>query len=393
MADNFTNLNYDNAGYKNLTRFNGFYDNIYKEPLVNGTGFVFMTRPQLFIDPYKPTVKDTKRILAYNNMLADPIFTQYIKSESINPLDIEIVKALSYNSDYSKSQFLPFITNECKEFSPIGVSMEQMDAFETKNGYRQTLPTHKVQSDAAGTFDIQVVEDGNMSFIKTLTLWVKYIENISNGVFAANPDMVLNGTLDYVSSLYFFMLEPDGKTLKYWEKYTGCWPTIIPYDALKLARAQQDITELNITFQYMTRESMNPKILEDFNKVSFNLLGISLPDYIIDNSYASVKQSPLLNKEVMLRLEDNKELNNISLLLNAKERDPIILFKDGNNKGINPDSVNGRFELIFDDNGYKSEFLESVMGDENYYLNDVATNDAKETSIEQWNMTDFWGND
>ena len=54
-------------------------------------------------------------------------------------------------------------------------------------------------------------------------LWVNYIANITDGTFNANPEMIPRRILDYTSSIYYFVLEPDGKTLKFWSKYTGCW--------------------------------------------------------------------------------------------------------------------------------------------------------------------------
>lgn len=381
MSNNkYTNLNTDLSIQNNITRFNGFHDNIYKDPFVGGNAFIFVTKPLLFIDPHKPSSLDNTRNLAFNNMTQDPFFLQYIKNENSNPLDEKIVKSLSYITDYSKSSFLPVFTNECRDFSPMSVNMDQQDFFETKQGFRQPLPTNKTMSEGSGTFDISVVEDSNLTFTKTISLWVNYISNITDGTFNANPEMVLNGTLDYTCSVYYFLLEPDGRSIKYWCRYTGCWPTSIPYDVFRYSRGQQDISELNINFQYTSKEDMNPKILEDFNRLSLKVVGEK-----IDAEDNTIKNSPLLNRNIMLRTKP--DLRNI---LEATERDPIILFKQGSQGEV--DYTKDTFELIFDDNGYKS-VLSDILNEDDYFFNAYAENTAKYSDEGlSYNKTRYWNN-
>ena len=385
MANQYTNLNQDNAIHNSITRFTGFYENIYRDPFIGGTAFVFVTKPLLFIDPIKPNVGDYKKILAYENMTRDPVFTQYIKSESLNFKDDKIIASLSYNTDYSRSSFLPIFTNECKDFNSNGVSMGEMSVFDTKQGFTQPLPTHKTNSEAASELSISVTEDSNLTFTKMLTLWVNYISNITDGTFNANPEMVMRGALDYTCSIFYFVLEPDGRTLKYWCKYTGCWPSNIPYEALKYSKGQHDTIDLDINFKYTIKEDMNPRILEEFNILSFRLAGTSITH--ISNEYAAITESPLLNRDILL----NSGLPNVELILKAPERDPIILFRSGDNRGSIADKKDNRFELIFDDFGYKSSVLDGIFNDSTSYINDLANNTAKQP-IEniEWNLTDFW---
>lgn len=389
MADRYTNLNTDTAILNDLTQFQGFYENVYRDPFIGGNAFVFVTRPMLFLDYQKPSSSDSTRTLAYRNMCRDPIFTQYLSEELLNSADEKIISMLSYNQDYFSSNYLPMFTNQCKSFDASDLTMEQMDAFDTKQGFREPLPTHKSASEAANSISISVTEDSNLDFTKLLTLWVNYISNITDGTFDANPEMVLNGMLDYTCAIFYFVLGPDGKTLKYWAKYTGCWPTTIPYSNFKYSKGSQDIIELDVNFAYTMKEDMSPKILEEFNIISLKLNdGSILPTTERYSLYSSISNSPLLNRNVMV-----EELaGRVENILEAETRDPLVFYVPESNVGLVTDKRSARFELIFDDNAYYSPLLYDVFeGGDQSYINDKATNFAGTGyNTSNWDQTNFW---
>lgn len=372
-----------------LTRFQGFYNNVYRDPFIGGTSFVFVTKPLLFIDPIKGSNAENSS-MAYLNMTRDPVFSQYLVDQVLNTADRKIVEMLSYNTEYSSSSFIPAITNECKNFDANDITMEQTDAFDTKQGFKETLPTYKTQSEASNTLSISVTEDSNLSFTKMMTLWVNYISNITDGTFDANPTMILNGALDYMCSIYYFVLGPDGRSLKYWSKYTGCWPTSIPYSAMRYSKGQTDISDLNLSFVYNVKEDMNPKILEEFNMLSLRLIGsgfLKNKSYMneISGQYSSIKESPLLNLNQMY------DIPGASVLLSSETRDPVVVYVPGDTYSIHSDGTSDRFELIFDDKGYTSNLIPDIFKNDDYYINDKATNFVKNGyNSDNWDQTDFW---
>lgn len=379
-----------------LTRFSGFHTNRYREPFLNGFAFIFMTKPLLFID-YKNSNTDKKNRLAYMNMARDPFFVQYLDEECENKLDKKLVEILSYNTDkYNVSSFIPMFTNQFRNFNSGDVSLGTTDAFDTEKGYMETLPTFSDQSKGASQISFQVQEDANMSFTKLLGLWVNYIDNISSGVFDANPDMVLNGALDYMSSIYYFVTEPDGKTLKYWCKYNGCYPSAIPYSSISFDRGSFEFLQLPISFNYTVREDMNPKILEEFNILSFKLMDQDIGQFYASTGlYSSIKNSPLLNAE---KMKTTPGLD-LSSTFESEKRDPIVLFAEsGEGYQDASEKRESHFELVFDDYGYTSE-IETIFQDayknngmkasttmdaENYYVNDIYNNNALRSFKDIW---------
>ena len=57
----YTNKNRDQSAIDNLGSFIGFNQNIYLDPAITGYGFIFATKPPLFIYPMKPLANDSKK--------------------------------------------------------------------------------------------------------------------------------------------------------------------------------------------------------------------------------------------------------------------------------------------------------------------------------------------
>jgi hypothetical protein len=350
MADKYTNNNKDQAGIENLTKFETFFANRYLDPFVSGYSFIFITKPSLFIYPNKPESTGLSdddfniQRLAYENMTKDHFFSQFLISETMNDNDKILVEQLSYTMQrfslpYNKNNFIPLFTNRIKNFETTDLVIEQQDTYETKQGFKLPMPTHKTNSISSNTLSLDLMETQNLDITKMISLWVNYISNITDGTFYANPEMVRKGVIDYMSSIYYFVLEPDGKTIKYWAKYTGCWPTTVPYSTLRYTKGEQQAVDLSISFVYTSKEDMSPAILEDFNRVSLNLRNIENELAIEpEDDYPSVKRSRLLSRE---RLRGNPSFND-------QIRNPLVFYVDGksdlSSNGLTP---NDRFELTF----------------------------------------------
>jgi hypothetical protein len=347
MTDKYTNRIEDQAGIDNITKFDSFYRNKYLDPFIAGYAFIFVTRPSLFIYPVQQANPQAFENLAYDNMVREPKFTQFLRKDKFNTSDSLIADQLSYLRSSTVGNFLPLFTNRNRSFSALDVVMNQHEGYDTKQGYRLVLPTFKSESEGSGSISLAMTETSNLDIIKTLTLWVNYISNITDGTFHANPQMIKRGVIDYMSSIYYMVLEPDGRTLKYWAKYTGCWPTTIPYAALSYSRGDQSIVELESTFLYMSKEDMNPMILEDFNRVSLNSF--------IDLTANENKDYSILNSDFLTKslLKNNSNYN-------KDFREPLVFLNEAN--GVK------KFELTFGVNTYVDNF-ELNKFNENYFQN------------------------
>ena len=48
MGNSFTNKNTDQAILNDLSRFHGFYNNVYRDPFIGGNAFIFVTKNRMF---------------------------------------------------------------------------------------------------------------------------------------------------------------------------------------------------------------------------------------------------------------------------------------------------------------------------------------------------------
>lgn len=378
----FTNKNRDQEGIDNLTSFFGFNQHSYLDPSINGYALLFVTKPLLFLYPLVPPQgsSDYNRVLAYENMTKDPYFSMFLLPESGNEKDKLIIKQLSFD-DFSDtpSYFLPIFTNNTLSFSPNDITLDTVNLWQTREGYSIAMPTSITQSETSGTINISVNESSNLDFIKITTLWTKYINNISNGTFTANPDMIKNNMLDYTSSIYYFVLEPDGTTLKYWARFTSCFPLSAPISALQYQRGNMDKTQIDLSFTYSLKEDMNPKILEDFNMLSlkvvnssFNTQGNELEEYSsflsdtqvdISNDYVSYKNSALLSKEKLQAM--------YASTISAADRDPIIFYAPPKLSLTTNDETTGVYKISLGKNSLKNKVLTSITGNSEYNYSDL----------------------
>lgn len=353
FEDNTLNDGKYDTGLRNLQYFEAYYQPIYKDKLITGYSFAFLTKPKLFINPTKPSDADNPNdYLAYQNMCNDPFFSLFLTTESFNDSDKELIYNLSYKNIFPlyntrQSNFIKLFTNEFRNFDPIDVNLDSnSDTFSTKEGYTFPLPTHSTVSRGTGTLSFQMDETPNMDITKLLALWVKYIENVTNGTFRANPEMIQNGELDYMSSMYYFVLGPDGKTIKYYCKYTGCYPTAIPYGAFNYSKGDKAITSVTVPFTYILKEDMNPQILEDFNRLSLNQLYLD-PEQT-NSEFYSYRDSELLSY--------NKLTNGLMKdLVIAEDRDPLIFFIEAPENYYLGDS----FQLSFSNADIENPFFKN----------------------------------
>jgi hypothetical protein len=166
------------------------------------------------------------------------------------------------------SPFIKLLTNTFRGIDGKDLAARTLDINETFYGYKQTLPISIVDSQVGDTVTLRFEEFKYLPVVKMHKLWVEYTEKVRRGFFSPSEDAVKKRYIDYVSSIYYFVLDMDGETILYWAKYTGAVPISVPYSALVTDGKEHDIPEIGVEYVYSFKEDMDPSILMDFNKVS-----------------------------------------------------------------------------------------------------------------------------
>lgn len=263
---------------KGKTNFNSF--NVYKnlegeDFLTTGVSYLFFTKPCLhFGTNILSSLKQDVAI--YNNLQQSNFFrTCPFIDDIVNrkgKMYSDVLRNLKGGSG-----FIPFVTNFMQNFETQDIVTETFTANDTFKGYKLTLPGSNVESHVSGTFSLTFNETRNMEITVFHKVWSDYIEAVRRGSIVASADAIRRfnkdnsinkGYIEYMNSAYYFLLEPDGKTIKYYAKYTGVFPTNVPYSAFGWEMGNNGAKKVTINYQYNFKEDMNPEILKEFNYVA-----------------------------------------------------------------------------------------------------------------------------
>lgn len=234
----------------------------YPDYFLNGTlAYVVMTRPDLNL--FKSSD------LSYSNLqtqvLNDPQLYYIVNA------DIETARTLT-KSYSSKHHFNPLLSNTLTSLDISDESIDTLETGETFTGFKTQYAKSNIRSMTAGTISLKFPETYNMSITHAHQLWCTYESCVYRGSMEPKDYYIWNKELDYACDIYYFLLDKQDMIIRYWCKYTGCFPlnvnkSMFSYDV------GNDINhpELSVTYAYFAREDMSSMTLNEFNNNSGGL--------------------------------------------------------------------------------------------------------------------------
>lgn len=203
--------------------------------------------------------------------------------------DPDLLKALTYGESVggTKSPWIKFLTNLFKGISLSDFTMRTAEEYETYYGWKQILPGPLTDSFSANNFSVNFEETKNLDVIKFHYLWMTYIEAVRYGTHTPSNQMRNRRTIDYTSSLYYFVLDFDMSKILYYCKYTGIYPISVPISVLATGDINTKGTiDVNITYAYQYKTELQPSIIYDFNsiaKFAYKVVGYGRASMLTDN--------------------------------------------------------------------------------------------------------------
>jgi len=268
------------------TRTSREFDNFFinrtppNDPVITGFNYVFFTSPDL---PIASAAFAGKSLGNYNIndvlksngcFLKLPAYGDSIYSN-------DIVKTLSGDGKL----FMPIFTNRAISAPGSNQELATIDYAETWNRYKIVLGTSTKDTRIGGNFGLELLEDQNLTISKTINLWIDCMEGqffgdvLSSHSLAIDFASVQNMYIDNLVSMYHFAVRPDGKTLVYWSKYTGVFPTSKPFDVYQSRDGEATaVPSVNVNFQFSYKEDMEIAILREFNSLNGNNAGSIVSD-------------------------------------------------------------------------------------------------------------------
>ena len=217
----------------------------------NTLAYVVMTRPDLnlFSSGFTP----------HEQIMSDPQM-YYIMNA-----DLETAKTLT--KGYSSAHhFNPLLSNTLTSIDISDESIDTLETGETFTGFKTQYAKSNIRSMTAGTINLKFPETYNMAVTHAHQLWCTYESCVYRGSMKPKDQYIWGKELDYACDIYYFLLDVEDMIIRYWCKYTGCFPlnvnkSVFSYDA----GSQINHPELSVTYAYFAREDMSALTLNEFN--------------------------------------------------------------------------------------------------------------------------------
>lgn len=162
--------------------------------------------------------------------------------------------------------FNPLLSNLAQNLEIADDSIDLLEMGETFTGYKMQYAKHNIKSITSGTINIKFKETYDLSITDTHQLWVDYQSNVYRGSFKPKRQHIYERSLDYACNVYYFLLDQDGETIKFWSKYFGVFPNNVPKSAFGFDMgAQVSYPEVSVTYSYIYKEDLSPLSLVEFN--------------------------------------------------------------------------------------------------------------------------------
>jgi len=226
-------------------------------------GFDYIASPFAYIFFTKPDLN-----FSDENLASDTSLLNFSKNE----YGLDIMKSLTCSPFYGMndvgSGFIKVLTNTAENFDNSDVSFRTDTYVETFKGYKLQLPIDDVDSITAGTFSISYTEVSGIPITLLHKLWLDYMRGLRLGTIQPTENYRANKVIDFMCSVFYFELAEDGRHIEYYSKYTGVFPTSIPYSSFSWNVGENKTKKLSIQYAYNFKEDLNPEILEDFNQLT-----------------------------------------------------------------------------------------------------------------------------
>ena len=236
--------------HMDFNRFRKEFPDLY---LKNTMSVVIFTRPDL-------------------NLFEDGKINSYVASDPRSNLILTNHKVLGQlltanGTEKESHQFNPLLSNLAQSLEIADDSVDVLETGETFTGYKMQYSKHNIKSITSGNLNIKYKETHELDVTNMHQLWVDYQSNVYRGLFTPKREYIYNKELDYACDIYYFLLDQDGETIKFWSKYYGVFPHNVPKSVYSYDFGSQvSLPELSITYSYIYKEDLSPISLIEFNR-------------------------------------------------------------------------------------------------------------------------------
>lgn len=218
---------------------------------------IFITRPDLNLFQTASVAEPKAQV---DN---DPVLSYLIRScpQTMSSLS----KNYIYGSDH---KFNPLLSNLCESIDVVDEFVDVFETGETFTGYKTAYAKSNVKSMASGQVSVKFKETFDLSVTKLIQAWVRYESCVYRGELAPDSKYIYSKIIDYCCNIYYFLLDPDMETIRFWTKYIGAFPVNVSKSIfngdMSLATGI-NTSEVTTSFQYFKKKDFDVTSLVEFN--------------------------------------------------------------------------------------------------------------------------------
>lgn len=265
-----------------LENFNRFYSVFPDmEMPADLKSYIFITRPEMNL------LGTTSSSGSGVNLKMNPKLS--ISSDNASDTRLQYLAAMNpeilnmLTEDFSDDHmFIPYLQGRAESLQLPDYQIATSDFSVPFYSYKFAYPTVTNQSITGGTFDITFREDAELRITKLFQFWVYYMDAIMKNKMKPSRHHIINNYYDFMCSVYEIICDPTSEKILYWAKYTGCFPVSVPVSNLSHNLRSTVDNKVSITFQYIMVESLEPRVIEDFNTNVMKASGVPVPIYDTD---------------------------------------------------------------------------------------------------------------
>lgn len=217
--------------------------------------YIFFTKPMLEMVTSGGDLK--------GELAEDPLWKSLYRDEP------KLFTALDSSYKGDDHAFNAFLSNTAMSFQASDEVLKTVEHGETYTGWKMVYGRHTNESNTAGQFSIQYVDDQNFNIYKMHKIWLEYINKVYRGEISVAQSHIYKKILTYPCSVYYIVCAADGETILYWTKYFGVFPVNTPASVSSWTHGtHQGMPEFSINYMYSIKEDFHPISLNEFNMQS-----------------------------------------------------------------------------------------------------------------------------
>ena len=253
------------------TNYFNRYRHIYRgDEIKSGKKYCFIVKPDLNMpeaiekDPYFANLYTTRPYL-----LQALTYTSISKALAVGRANVDN-DPLNDNG-LSDHHFISFLSDRVLSFALPDFEVDEFKIDQPFTNFATAYAGNSNKSRTDKSTQIQFRDTFNLDIIAYFDAWIKYIDMVSYGIISPYEDYARAafqyGTpiIDYATSIYEIITKSDGTEIIYWAKITGAFPVSVPHSNFQFSNEDTIDNDIEIQFSGGLPETLNPRILADFN--------------------------------------------------------------------------------------------------------------------------------